>query len=82
LTRALCCAVHGDWAQSFAYHPAGPFLALALFAWMLWSAAEAYRGQPIQEALRGRLGNVLLAAGGALSLVVWVVRLTGGSPMV
>jgi hypothetical protein len=78
LTRALCFALHGDWAQSLAYHPAGPFLALALFAWMLWSAAEAYRGQPIREALRGRLGNVLLAAGGALSLGIWVVRLTNG----
>ncbi len=82
LTRALCYAVRGDFAQSLAYHPAGPFLALALFVWMLWSAAEAYRGQPIQEALRGRLGNALLAAGIALSLVVWVVRLTGASPTV
>ncbi len=77
LTRALCHAVRGDWTQSVAYHPAGPFLALALFVWMLWSAAEAYRGQPIQEALRGRLGNALLAAGFALSLVVWIVRLAG-----
>lgn len=76
LTRALCCAVHGDWAQSLAYHPAGPLLALALFAWMLWLAAEAYRGQPMQDALRGRLGNALLAAGAALSLTVWIVRLT------
>jgi hypothetical protein len=82
LTRALCCAVHGDWAQSLAYHPAGPLLALALFAWMLWSAAEAGRGRPMQEALRGRLGDVLLAAGFALSLGVWIVRLTGGSPTV
>lgn len=77
LTRALCCAVRGDWARSLAYHPAGPFLALALFAWMVWSAAEAYRGRPIREAFRGRLGNALLVAGGALSLVVWIGRLTG-----
>lgn len=78
LTRALCCAVHGDWAKSVGYHPAGPLLALALFAWMAWSAAEAYRGQPIQEAFRGRLGNVLLIAGGAFSLGVWIVRVTAG----
>lgn len=77
LTRALCHAARGDWAQSLAFHPAGPFLALALFAWMLWSAAEAYRGRPMQEGFRGRLGNALLAAGGALSLVVWIVRLAG-----
>jgi hypothetical protein len=82
LTRALCHAVRGDWAQSLAYHPAGPLLALALFAWMLWSAAEALRGQPLDEALRRRLGNALLAAGFALSLVAWIARLAGGSQTV
>jgi hypothetical protein len=82
LTRALCHAVRGDWTQSLACHPAGPFLALALFAWMLWSAAETYRGQPLQDALRGRLANALLAAGVALSLVVWIVRLTGAGSTV
>jgi Protein of unknown function (DUF2752) len=78
LTRAVCHAVRGDWAQSVAYHPAGPLVALALVAWMVWSAAEAYRGQPLEEALRGRLGNALLAAGAVLSLAAWVVRLTTG----
>ncbi len=76
LTRALCHAVRGDWGQSFASHPAGPLLALALFVWMSWSAAEASRGQPIQDAFRGRLANALVAAGIALSLVFWIVRLT------
>lgn len=82
LTRAVCHALRGDWAQSLAYHPAGPLVALALIVWMLWSAAEAYRGQPIEEALRGRLGNALLAAGFALSLVVWIARLAGAGAAV
>jgi len=77
LTRSLCHAVRGDWSQSLAYHPAGPLVALTLLVWMLWSAAEAYRGRPIREALRGRLGNALLAVGFALSLVFWVARLAG-----
>lgn len=77
LTRALCHAVRGDWTESVAYHPAGPLLALAILAWMLWSATEAYRGQPFQEALRGRIGHALLVAGAALSLVAWIARLTG-----
>lgn len=82
LTRAVCHALRGDWAQSLAYHPAGPLVALTLIVWMLWSAAEAYRGQPIEEALRGRLGNALLAAGLALSLVVWITRLAGAGAAV
>ncbi len=79
LTRSLCHAVRGDWAQSVAYHPAGPLLAAALLVWMLWSAAEALRGEPIQDALRARAGNAVLATGFALSLVVWIVRLVEGA---
>ncbi len=77
LTRSLCHVVRGDWSQSLVYHPAGPLVALALLAWMLWSAAEACHGRPIRESLRGRLGNALLVAGFALSLVVWIARLAG-----
>jgi hypothetical protein len=82
LTRALCHAVRGHWAESLACHPAGPLFAAALLAWMVWSAAEAYRGQPLQEALRGRLGNLCLAAGAMLSLIAWIVRLASGGATV
>ena len=75
LTRALCHAVRGDWGQSFASHPAGPLLALALLSGCLVRRG-GLRGQPIQDAFRGRLANALLAAGIALSLVFWIVRLT------
>ncbi len=47
LTRALCHALHGDWSASISYHPAGILVAAALLGWMLWSAAEAVRGQPL-----------------------------------
>lgn len=78
MTRALCHALHGDWAQSLSYHPAGPLLAATLLVWTAWSAAEAVRGRPIQDVLRQRAGRVALTTGFALSLVVWVVRLAEG----
>ncbi len=78
MTRALCHALHGDWAQSVSYHPAGPLLAAALLAWTAWSAAEAISGRPIQEVLRRRAGKVALASGLGVSLVIWVVRLAEG----
>ncbi len=78
MTRALCHALHGDWAQSVSYHPAGPLLAATLLAWTAWSAAEAISGRPIQEVLRRRAGKVALASGLGVSLVIWVVRLAEG----
>ena len=77
MTRAVCHAVHGHWAQSIAWHPAGLILAAGLAGRMLWAAAEAWRGQPIAGALRCRLAKALLIAGVAASLVNWVAQLTG-----
>ena len=75
MTRALCHAVHGHWAQSVTWHPAGLILATGLVGWMIWSAAEAARGRPLAEAWRTRLGTALLVAGIAASLVFWVGQL-------
>jgi len=77
LTRALCQAAHGHWAQSVTWHPAGPILAVGLVGWMLWSAAEAARGRPIAEAWRKWLGTALLGAGIAVSVVSWIAQLIG-----
>jgi len=77
MTRAVCHAVHGHWAQSVACHPAGLILAAGLLGWMLWAAAEAWRGQPIAEALRRRLATALIIAGVAVSGVFWIAQLTG-----
>ena len=76
LTRALCHALRGDWTQSLSYHPAGLLLAVALVAWILWSAAEAFRAQPIGEVLRRRLGASFLWACITLSVASWILRLT------
>ena len=76
LTRALCHALRGDWAQSLAYHPAGLLLAAALTGWAAWSAAEVFRDKPIEEVLRGRIGASLMGAGAVVSVVSWIVRLT------
>ncbi len=76
MTRAVCHAVHGHWAQSVAWHPAGLILAAGLLGWMLWAAAEAWRGQPIAEALRRRLAKALIIAGVAVSGVFWIAQLT------
>jgi hypothetical protein len=77
MTRAVCHAVHGHWAQSIAWHPAGLILAAGLLGWMLWAAGEAWRGQAIAEALRRRLAKALIIAGAAVSGVNWVAQLTG-----
>jgi hypothetical protein len=77
MTRAVCHAVHGHWAQSIALHPAGLILAVGLAGWMLWATAEAWRGRPIAEALRRRLGKTLIIAGIAVSGVFWISQLTG-----
>ena len=44
LTRSICHALHGDFAGSFALHPAGPFVLAALAAWGLSNAIDAWRG--------------------------------------
>lgn len=48
LTRAICHALHGDWSGSVALHPAGPLALAALVTWAVWSALEAWRGQPLR----------------------------------
>jgi hypothetical protein len=77
MTRAVCHAVRGQWAQSMAWHPAGLILAAGLAGWMLWAAAEAWSGNPLAMALRRRVTNTLLIAGAAVSGVVWVAQLVG-----
>ena len=77
LTRGLCHALHGDWAVSIGYHPAGILVAAALIGWMLWSLAEAVRGQPMAEVARGRLRVSMVSAGILSSIAAWVVRFTG-----
>lgn len=77
MTRALCQALHGDWVRSVASHPAGLIVAAWLVGWMVWSAAEAYRGRMLLEPLRSRLANLLLAAGITVAAAFWVAQLIG-----
>lgn len=77
LTRAMCHALRGDWAASMSYHPAGILVAAALVGWMLCSAVEAARGQPVAEAARGRLRTPMIGAGIVASIAAWVVQLAG-----
>lgn len=77
LTRAMCHALHGDWAVSIGYHPAGILLAAALIGWMLWSLAEAVRGQPVAEVARGRLSASMVSVGVVASIAAWAVRFAG-----
>jgi hypothetical protein len=77
MTRALCHALRGHWSQSITSHPAGLIFAAGLVGWLLWSAAEAYRGRPIAEAPRRRLTHALIVAGVAVSGVFWVTQLAG-----
>jgi Protein of unknown function (DUF2752) len=75
LTRALCHALRFDWARSFAYHPAGVVLAIALVGWTVWSAVELYRARPIGEPLRRRLAAICAGAVCSMSVVFWIVQL-------
>jgi hypothetical protein len=77
LTRALCHAVHGQWAESVASHPAGLIVAAGLAGWMAWSALEAVRGRPLAHTVRNRLAGVSIGAGLLVSLVFWAVQLSG-----
>jgi len=75
LTRAVCHALRGEWAMSMSYHPAGILLAAGLVGWMLCSAAEAARGQPVAEVARERLLTSMMGAGIVASIAAWVVQL-------
>ena len=76
LTRSLCHALRGDWSASLGYHPAGIALAVALIGWAIWSAAEAGRGQIVGDGVRRQVSGAMLKSGIAISLVVWLARLT------
>lgn len=78
LTRAICHALRGDWSASLSLHPAGVLAVAGLGGWALWSALEAWRGQPIREAARDLAGLALLRASVAVSVIAWVVRLASG----
>ncbi|HMD34772.1 MAG TPA: DUF2752 domain-containing protein [Vicinamibacterales bacterium] len=47
LTRSVCHALRGDWAGSFAYHPAGIVVLAAVVFWAMRSAAEASSGRVV-----------------------------------
>jgi Protein of unknown function (DUF2752) len=47
LTRSVCHAIRGDWAASFAYHPAGVCVLLILVGWAVRSAFEASSGKAL-----------------------------------
>jgi hypothetical protein len=75
MTRALCHALHGHWSQSFTSHPAGLILTAGLVGWMAWSAAEAWHGREVHEALRKRVTQVFVGAGIAVSAAFWIAEL-------
>jgi Protein of unknown function (DUF2752) len=77
MTRAVCQAVRGHWARSVAAHPAGLIVAAGLAGWMLWAAAEAWRGRPVAEALRRRVARLFIIGGVAVSVVFWIRQLVG-----
>ena len=77
LTRAFCHALHGHWAQSLGYHPAGILLAVAVSGRAIWLALDAMYGRSLQAAWYRRAVRVLVPAGAAVSLLGWMIRLSG-----
>lgn len=78
LTRAICHALRGDLGASLSLHPAGVLVIGWLAGWALWSALEAWRGQPIHERARNLAGLTLLRASVAVSAIAWLIRLASG----
>jgi hypothetical protein len=72
MTRAVCQAVHGRWADSVASHPAGVLVAAGFFAWMLWAGAEGWRGRLLAETWRRRATRVLVVVIAVVSLANWI----------
>lgn len=76
LTRAFCHALHGQWSQSLAYHPAGILLAAAVSGRAVWLALDAMHGRSLQAGWYQRAVRVLGPAGAAVSLLGWMIRLS------
>ena len=77
MTRAVCFAVHGQWRRSLAFHPAGLIVAAGIVLWMLWAAAEAWRGRPLAERGRRNVTYALIGLTAVISLANWVRVLAG-----
>jgi len=75
LTRAVCSALHGDFAGSLAFHPAGLIVLALLVGWLVWSLLEAWRGRPLWETGRGRAVRAAGYLAAAVSIVFWIVEL-------
>jgi hypothetical protein len=74
--RSLHALLHADVRESFRYHPLGPVFAAAA---VLWFAANATVKTRTGRALPSAAGWTALAAGGALLIAVWLVRLVAGT---
>jgi uncharacterized protein DUF2752 len=72
LTRAICNALHGDWAASLAFHPAGILVLFSLVGWIAWSALEAWRGQVIGFRAQRTAARLAGAAIAICSLGSWL----------
>jgi hypothetical protein len=77
LTRAICSALHGDFAGSLAFHPAGLLVLATLVGWLAWLVVEAWRGEPLWETGRAPLGRSAGYATAAVSVVFWITELGG-----
>lgn len=74
--RSLHALLHANVRESFRYHPLGPVFAAVAVLWFIANAAvKARTGRGLPSAA----GWTALAAGGALLIAVWVVRLIAGT---
>jgi hypothetical protein len=75
LTRAVCCALQGDWAASLGFHPAGILVVVSVAGWVTWMSLEAWRGQVLWLTGRKTLAKLAGAAIAVTSLAAWLIRL-------
>ena len=81
LTRATCLFARGLWRESLAMHAAGWLLLMGFAVAAAWTGAEAAAGRDFGARVKARLIGAALWAGLGLSLITWLVGLTGvGGP--
>jgi hypothetical protein len=75
LTRSVKALLHGDAGASFGLHPLGWLIAPSL---LVVFGVYAFRYLRTGDSTLPRWGRIVLVAGVAALLVVWLVRLAGG----
>jgi hypothetical protein len=81
MTRSVISAMHGHFAESFAYHPLGIAFCIGLIVLIIVNCAKSLRPD-LQQKLSFALNEKQILIGiAAIFLVAWLGRLMGFDPL-